>query len=322
MSFLRSVAGALVLARPLNSARTVQTRRHIKRWVAPTLRELAHRQQKQGPQKPEPRAGYVEWNYRSELFAFGKRLGENFELPQLQEAFTQRSYAHQQEEKQRKLGIEEGDLKIADNQELAKMGGHIARAYVEAFLKQSLPKVPKEGQEAIASYLLSTETLANVSSHLGTKDLIFTTEYPPSPESLAESLQAVIGALADSSGVERAFLFVRDFICTQLNQKDLLDLWTPKQPVQLLEEICQQRKLGEVEPRLLGDCGKNTVLAVYHVGIYANRQLLGKGFGEDVPTATETAALDALQSLFDIHENRRPFDFGLQVETKNVRLGN
>lgn len=299
----------------------VQTHRHIKRWVAPTLRELAHRVKKQGPQKPEPRSGFVEWNYRSELFAFGKRLNEEFELPLLQTAFTERTYAHQEKERQLKLGIAEEDLHTSDNSQLAEKGAHIAKAYVEAYLLHSLPKVPAQGQQAIASYLLSTESLAHVSSHLGTKELIFATEYPPSKEALATTLNAIIGALADSSGVERAFLFVRDFICTQLNQKDLLEIWTPENPLQLLSDICTQRKLGTPEPRLLGDCGKNTVLAAYHVGIYANRQLLGKGFGEDTKTATETAALDALQTLFETHDNRRPFDFRIQLESKNVRLG-
>lgn len=320
MSSLRSVVGILSLTRSLGRPITVQTHRHIKRWVAPTLRELAHRQKKLGPQKPEPRAGFVEWNERSELFAFGKRLGESFQLPLLQRAFTEKAFARVEEEKRRKLGIEENDLHILDNEDLVEKGRHISKAYVEAFLQHQLPKVPKEGLVEIANHLLSTDTLAHVSSHLGTKDLIHSTEYPPSKESLAESLQAVIGALADSSGVERAFLFVRDFICTQLNQKDLLDIWTPEEPLQLLEKICAERKLGDPEPRLLGDCGKNTVLAAYQVGIYGNRQLLGQGFGEDVQTATETAAIDALQRIFDTHENRRPFDFGLQLETQNVRL--
>ncbi|KAL7728872.1 hypothetical protein ACLKA6_004214 [Drosophila palustris] len=321
MSLLRSAAVVIALARPINRAGTVQTCRHIKRWVSPTLRELAHRVQKQGPQKPEPRSGFVEWNYRSELFAFGKRLNEEFELPLLQTAFTQRTYAHQEQERQRKLGIEEADLHTADNSELAAKGAHIAKAYVDAYVQHALPKLPAIGRNAISSYLLSEETLAHVSSHLGAKELIFATEYPPSNETLANTLQAIIGALADSSGVERAFLFVRDFICTQLNQKDLLEIWTPEQPLQLLGEVCNQRKLGEPEPRLLGDCGKNTVLSAFHVGIYANRQLLGKGYGEDVKTATETAAIDALQTLFEMHDNRRPFDFRIQLETKNVRLG-
>lgn len=289
--------------------------------MSPTLRELAHRVQKQGPQKPESRSGFVEWNYRSELFAFGKRLNEEFELPLLQTAFTQRTYAHQEQERQRKLGIDEADLHTADNSELAAKGAHIVKAYVDAYVQHALPKLPAIGREAISSYLLSDETLAHVSTHLGTKDLIYATEYPPSNETLARTLQAIIGALADSSGMERAFLFTRDFICTQLNQKDLLEIWTPEQPLQLLEKVCTQRKLGEPEPRLLGDCGKNTVLSAFHVGIYANRQLLGKGYGEDVKTATETAAIDALQTLFEMHDNRRPFDFRIQLETKNVRLG-
>ncbi|TDG47564.1 hypothetical protein AWZ03_006003 [Drosophila navojoa] len=321
MSLLRSVVRIIALTNPINTAGSVPTRRNFKRWVSPTLRELAHRVKKQGPQKPEPRSGFVEWNYRSELFAFGKRLNEEFQLPILQTAFTQQAYANQEQERQRKLGIAEADLQISDNKQLIAKGAHIARAYVEAYVQHSLPKLPPAGQKAIVSYLLSTETLSHVSMHLGTKELIFSTEYPPSNETLAETLHAIIGALADSSGVERAFLFVRDFICTQLNQKDLLDIWTPEQPLELLSEICNQRKLGEPEPRLLGDCGKNTLLATFQVGIYADRQLLGKGFGENVQTATETAAIDALQTLFDIHENRRPFDFQIQLETKNVRLG-
>eukprot|EP00099_Drosophila_melanogaster_P022144 NP_649541.1 mitochondrial ribosomal protein L44 [Drosophila melanogaster] len=321
MSFLRSAVGLLARVKLLEGSPTVQTRRHIKRWVSPTLRELAHRQKKLGPQKPERRSGFVEWNQRSELFAFGKRLGESFELSELQRAFTEKSFAEREEDRRRQLGIEESDLQMPHNSDLVEKGQQIARAYVEAFLQHQLPKVPNEGLQAIASYLLSTETLAHVSTHLGTKDLIQSTEYPPSAESQAKSLHAVIGALASSSGIERAFIFVRDFICTQLNQKDLLEVWTPQEPIQLLEKICQERKLGEAEPRLLGDCGKNTVLAAYQVGIYANRQLLGKGFGEDVKTATETAALDALQSIFDTRDNRRPFDFAIQLEPKTVRLG-
>ncbi|ALC46650.1 mRpL44 [Drosophila busckii] len=321
MSLFRSATGVLCLTRSINVAGGVQPRRHIKRWVSPTLRELAHRVQKQGPQKPEPRSGFIEWNYRSELFAFGKRLNEEFQLPLLQTAFMQSTYAHQEQERQRKLGIAEADLQRGDNSELIAKGAHIAKAYVEAYLRYALPKVPEIGHREITTYLLSNESLAHVSLHLGTKDLILSTEYPPSEETLAKTLQAIIGALADSNGVERAFLFVRDFICTQLNQKDLLEIWTPEQPMQLLSDVCKQRNLGEPEPRLLADCGKNTVLAAYNVGIYADRKLLGKGFGENVQQATETAAIDALQALFDMHDSRRPFDFRVQLEAQHVRLG-
>lgn len=245
--------------------------------MAPTLRELNKRSKKLGPQVPNPRSGFIEWNYRAELFAFGKRLQENFQMPLLQTAFTQQSYIAKEKTRQRELGIEEVDIQMSHNIDLARRGADIAKEYVDAFLTFSLSKVPLEGQKSIAAYLLNTETLSNIALNLGMKELLLDADYPPSKDAMAQSLLAVIGALEQSSGMERAFLFVRDFICTQLNQKDILDLWPIENPEELLQKICKERKMALPEPRLLGDCGKNTVLAAYHVGLYSDKKLIGKG---------------------------------------------
>ncbi|XP_073841292.1 mitochondrial ribosomal protein L44 [Musca autumnalis] len=321
MSLLRSSATLLNLSRVLIPKQNLITsQRSIKRWVAPTLRELNRRAKKIGPQQPQPRSGFAEWNYRAELFAFGKRLQEEFQIPLLQTAFTQQSYIAQEEHKQRELGIENVDIQMSHNQELSERGEHIIQEYVQGFIGYSLPKLPAEGKQAITSYLMSSATLANVALHLGMKELLLDAEYPPSEQSMAKSLKAVVGALEQSSGVERAFLFVRDFICTQLNQRDLLELWNIENPEELLKQQCQEKKLPVPEPRLLGDCGKNTVLAAYQVGLYCNKNLIGKGFGEDIPTAVKTASLDALQTMFGITDNMKPFDFTVQAESKTAKL--
>ncbi|GBP05877.1 39S ribosomal protein L44, mitochondrial [Eumeta japonica] len=88
------------------------------RWVAPTLREL-NRRAKLLATKPTPRSGYIEWNYRAELFAFGKRLQEEFDLAALNTAFTLKSYITKEEAKQRELGIE-GDIQMTHNENLKK----------------------------------------------------------------------------------------------------------------------------------------------------------------------------------------------------------
>lgn len=227
--------------------------------------------------QPQPRSGFIEWNYRAELFAFSKRFQEDFQMPLLQTAFTQQSYIAKEEMKQKELGITEADIQMEHNYKLAEKGERISKEYVEAFVQHSFPKVPNEGINAIVGYLLSTEVLAHIALNLGMKELLLDAEYPPSNQSMAQSFLAVIGALEESSGMERAYLFARDFICTQLNQKDILDIWNMKDPENMLKAICAERKLGELEPRLLGDCGKNTVLAAYHVGIYCNKKLIGKG---------------------------------------------
>lgn len=251
--------------------------RSIKRWVAPTLRELNKRAKKLGPQKPEPRSGFVEWNYRAELFAFGKRLQEDFQMPLLQTALTQQSYIAKEEAKQRELGIEEIDIQMAHNKELSARGLQIAKEYIEGFVEFSLQKMPTEGKISVVSHLMSTDSLSNVALNLGMKELLLDADYPPSKESMAESLKAVIAALEASSGIERAYFFVRDFICTQLNQKHILDIWNIENPEDLLKQQCMSKKLPIPEPRLLGDCGKNTVLAAYHVGLYCDKKMIGKG---------------------------------------------
>lgn len=245
--------------------------------MAPTLRELRRRQKKLGPQLPQPRSGFIEWNYRAELFAFGKRLHEEFDLEMLQAAFTQPSYVQKEQLRQRELGIVETDVVIKDNYEVSERGAYLAKECVRAYLKHSFPNVPVDGINAFTDYLLSTGMLSHIAAHLGMSELLLDDNYPPEQESLARSLLAVIGTIEQCNGQERAFLFIRDFICTQMNQRDLLEIWRIDDPEILLKQICDERNLGEIEPRLIGDCGKNTLLAAYHVGLYANKKLVGRG---------------------------------------------
>lgn len=58
----------------------------------PTLKELKRRRDKIGPEEPSPRSSYLEWNYDGEVYAFGKRLNENFDEDLLKTALVNRSY--------------------------------------------------------------------------------------------------------------------------------------------------------------------------------------------------------------------------------------
>lgn len=293
------------------------------------------------------RAGFIDWNWNSELFAFSKRLHEDFNPELLQEAFTLRSYIAQEEQKQQELGIENPVTNLKDNSELARNGAELLSNYVEMFISAHLPKLPTVGVRAVRDYLLSDEVLANVSKHIGTKDLLlsavrkiicsaaelyyvsrnlkfcirFAQEFPPDESTLATSFKAVVGALNKSSGNEKTFEFVRDFLCTQLNQQDIESMWEIERPIETLQEFCRIKKFAEPEPRLLNDAGKNTILAAYHVGIYCDRRLLATGFGENVNTAIEVAALNCLKKLFDI-ENPRPYNYKISLKEIEESLQN
>lgn len=274
-----------------------------------------------GPEAELPRSSHSDWNYKAEIFAFGKRLSEQFDAAVLQQAFTHRSFIAQEEQKQLDVGIEQPELGLKDNRELAHLGEQLIYNYVEAFLLTTLPKLPAEGIRAIANGLTSPDKLADISKHLGTTDIILAAEFPVTEQLLTDTLKAVVGALYKSSGEERAFLFVRDFVCTQLNQRDVNEYWDIEHPLELLKLYCKEKKLGEPEPRSIGLVGKNTLLAAQRVGIYCNKQFVGSGFGEDVDTAIDEAARDCLRQLFGTELNRKPFDFSLQLAdvAKNLK---
>lgn len=261
------------------------------------MRELKRRREKLGPEPAANRKNFVEWNLNAELYAFGQRLGERFDAAQLQQAFTHRSYIVQEELRQQQHDIDQPETNLRDNGPLIERGRALLAQHTDLFVRAHYPRLPEAGVQAVTAFLCSEEVLANVAKHLGTADLILSAEFPVESATLAATLCAVVGAL-DNSDAGRTFVFVRDFVCTQLNQKDVNALWTIERPVEVLQSVCAAQKLGEPEPRLIGDAATNTLLACYQVGIYSERRLLASGFGENVDVAIEVAARNALDKLF------------------------
>jgi len=106
---------------------------------------------------------------------------------------------------------------------------------------------------------------------------------------------------------------VGDLIVPQLVGKDIAELWHMENPMGLLSECLKSQGRGAPESRLLWSSAKNTILATHHVGIYSDKQLIGKSPGETVFIAEELAARDALKNLFKMADNQYPLKFGRKV---------
>lgn len=289
--------------------------RSIQRWVRPTIIELNNRKNKYADKLPKlnKRSGFIDWNFDAETYSFGKRLGEEFNLDLLRQAFLQRSYVIEEELRMEKLGVEKTDVNLLDNRELAEKGLALAKKYVTAYLKYHLPKYPNEGVAAVRDYLLSTEKLAEISLKLGTKEIILAAEYPPSDESLATTLLAIIGALEQSqpeNQLERPYNFIRDFLVTHLNQVDINEIWTLDEPFEYLKSVLAKENIKNIEPRVIGEVSNNYILAGYRIGLYdgESKKLLGTGFGDTYENGIETASIDVLSKHFQSY-NHRQFDF-------------
>lgn len=129
------------------------------------------------------------------MYAFSKRLGEEFNKDLLQQALTERSYIIFEEERQKNVGIELPTINLTDNKELVSQGSEFIDDIIKRYLRTVLPKLPEEGIKyeyiiylmcicfklslfcflffrGIHNYLTSNETLSHISFHIGTSELI------------------------------------------------------------------------------------------------------------------------------------------------------
>ncbi|XP_071448856.1 large ribosomal subunit protein mL44 [Hetaerina americana] len=299
--------------------------RTFKRWVAPTLVEMKRRKQKMGPQPIPRRSSFLEWNYAAELYAFGKRLNEDFEDNLLKQALTHKSYLEEEIKRQKEVGIEDVQLTLKDNSELIEEGEKFMTSYIKGYLRIMLPRFPEEGICAVHDYLMTNEVLAHVSSHIGTKDLLLCAEHPPTEATLSNTLKALVGALLrGEDDKEEAFAraggLVHDLVITQLAGRDLNELWVGIEgnAIATLAAVLHRDGRGPPEPRLLYETGPTTILASYAVGLYSDKEMVGFGFGENVEIAQDMAARDALKRLFHTRDNMRPLPFNQQPSSNHV----
>lgn len=133
--------------------------------------------------------------------------------------------------------------------------------------------------------------------------------------------------------------FVRDFLIVKLAEKDLIEIWNPANPVEYLNDILHKQNKSPAEPRLIGQAGQNTLLAVYHVAMYSDKIFLGSGnfiylsrfilllsssnliyfsviflgFGQTIQEAKNVAAINVLSKIFGLSESSKPIKFNNTV---------
>ncbi|XP_001607288.1 39S ribosomal protein L44, mitochondrial [Nasonia vitripennis] len=320
MHSLRAAARLAACCQKLNLTHHV-SQRYIKRYVRPTLIELTKRKWAQGKQVPNPRSKFLDWNRDAEIYAFNNRLSEQFDTDLLEQAFIHRSYVIREEEDQKKVGIEDPQLDLTDNREMIDEGREIVSLVIDNYLSQSLPLAPQECIYAFKQYLLSTPVLANTASGIGAKDLILSADSPLEEETIANTFYALTSALNRSVDLEHTGLFVRDILIAQLVAKDLMEIWCPEEPVEILNDILDREHRELAEPRIIAQNGVNTLLPVYNIAVYSNQEFLGSGFGETIEEAEKMAAINALQRMFGLLDHSKPIRCNLKInETEPSNL--
>ncbi|XP_056466693.1 39S ribosomal protein L44, mitochondrial [Gadus chalcogrammus] len=285
--------------------------REKKRWMKSYTYTMERKRKIEGTPPPKPRSQKPNWDYHAEVQAFTCRLHENFSLELLKTAFVNPCYIESEQKRRQDLGMDSETIALVlkGNIELRSQGSDFTSSFLNDWCRASFPRLHSDGVAAVVAHLTCSTVVCHVARNLGIEDLTMSAEFPIPDDVLQSTLMAVIGALLESSGAERAGFFLRDFLATQLIGKDLFDMWTLVNPMGLLMEELAQKNMSAPEPRLIRSAGASTVLPLYFVGLYSDKKLLAQGPGDTVIAAEEEAARVALRDLYGFTENRRPSDF-------------
>jgi dsRNA-specific ribonuclease len=143
---------------------------------------------------------------------------------------------------------------------------------LSSILRHRWPKAPEEFIQAVVEKLLDPELLATAAEYLGIQQLVRTAEFPPSLESKADALKALVGAL-NSSHVHS---FVCEFILPPISNLTLEDVLPFREPLPILEDYLKKQGVKKVEARLLHSSGVDSFMPLYIAGIFADKELVGQ----------------------------------------------
>lgn len=85
-----------------------------------------------------------------------------------------------------------------------------------------------------------------------------------------------------------------------MNQLDVNEIWPQQDAYKILQEVAAEHGIVKLEPRLIGEAARNTLVVAYRIGVYDGdtKKLLGTGFGDSVDEGVEQAARNALAKFY------------------------
>lgn len=203
-------------------------------------------------------------------------------------AFTHRSYLNES------AGAEES------NERLEFLGDSILSFIVSTYIYDEF-KEKKEGDlTSLRSVLTNTETLYEIAKKLNLgKNLKLSkgeeeTGGRESKTILANTYEAVVGAIYLDQGIEAAKKFIHDSIIADINS--IIESQGLKDSKSALQEYMQENR--KVSPRyeVLEESGPDHN-KIYTVGVFFENELLSKGEGKSKQEAEKKAAQNAIEKL-------------------------
>lgn len=220
---------------------------------------------------------------------FMKMFNLKFKNPQiLKLAFTHRSYLNENK------GAKES------NERMEFLGDAVLSFIISSYLYSLHPNYTEGDLTNLRSYIVKTESLAQASRELELGKYLLMSKGEElsggreNTQLLANTFEALLGAIYLDQGIEEAKLMVKKFLLPNFEHE--LKIGPPKDAKSRLQEVVQQSSKRSPHYKILGTKGPDH-LRTFRVGVFINGREFGQGEGNSKQDAEEIAANKALRKL-------------------------
>ncbi|MHB1330522.1 MAG: ribonuclease III [Minisyncoccota bacterium] len=205
----------------------------------------------------------------------------------LRQAFTHRSYINEN----RGAGLEH-------NERLEYLGDAVLQLVITDFLFKKYPKMDEGELTSVRSALVNADTCSSVAQKLGINDnlLLSRGESKDSGRArqyiLANTLEAIIGALYLDQGYEEARAFILTHITPLADEIVKSGLWIDAKS--LFQAKAQEHESSTPIYKTISESGPDHDKH-FSVGVFVNNEKMGIGEGKSKQDAEQEAARDGLK---------------------------
>jgi ribonuclease-3 len=226
---------------------------------------------------------------KKDLSLFEKKIGIKFKNQNLlRQVFVHRSYLNEN------VGFD-----LDHNERLEFLGDAVLELIVTQYLYENY-KNPEGELTNWRAALVKGPSLAEVAKNLSMGEYLYLSrgEEKTGGKSrqliLANSFEALIGAIYLDQGFEKARRFVEKYLLYKL--KDILDKKLYIDPKSKLQELTQESMGTTPSYKVLAEYGPDHAKS-FTVGVYLKDKLIGQGSGSSKQSAEQSAASSALEAL-------------------------
>lgn len=219
-----------------------------------------------------------------------KNLGFSFKNHELlKEALTHRSYLNEYK-----------NQKIESNERLEFLGDAVLSFIVSSWLFEKFPNFPEGKLTSLRSGLVNTNALAKVGQELKIGDYLLLSHGEKeaggqkNPTLLANTLEAIIGALFLDQKIEDVKIFIRNHFKKLLDE--IISSGRLKDYKSLLQEKAQAKVGQSPTYKIIKEEGPEHN-KIFTVNVLIEKQTLAQGVGKSKQKAEQEAAKKALENL-------------------------